>query len=321
MQLCGAAQRGGFGGRMSGTEFIPRADLAAALTARGRIVALLDAACLPGLPERLETYGPALSLFQGDAAKDLRDVSPYLVEMNDKLYRNFVNDKNVHWAMWCKRPGILLATDLSLEALRKHFRRFLRIETAGSVYFFRFWEAAATRAYFQALTTDERRDRWFLPREGGVISAFLIPDTTADGVWIERAADLCAAPPVNRPFTLSNAEFGAIQGARQQEDLAAMVALMAATFPDLAQAMPPADLERGVLRSVGRAWEFGIKQRENAFQIAAWDAHTSGHFEAIDPAGQLRALLEAQINETDKMRRLEDRIAALETVDPAPADG
>lgn len=309
---------------MAGMEFVTRADLADAVIAEsakagdgadggGRIVALLDAACLPGLPERLEDWdAPSLAMFQGDAAEDLRDVAPYFVEMDAAVFRHFVNDQDVHWAMWRKRAGVLIATDLSLEELRKHFRRFLRVETAASVYFFRFWEPAAARDYFRALPRGDRRERWFLPRDGGRISAFLIPDVTADGLWIERGRAAKLDTQNQPPFTISPDEMGAIEEGRRQDDVTMMIALMAATFPDLTRADPPIDLERSVQKSVGRAWEFGIKQRDNAFQIAAWDAHTSGKFETIDPAGHLRALLESPIDEADKMRRLEERIAELE---------
>ena len=178
-----------------GKDLIPRPGLAHDLSAHRTVVALLDAACLPGLPERLESREiPALSLFQGDLATQLRDVAPYLVQMETggALMRDFLNDTDLPWAMWKKRPGILILGDLDLAALQKHFRRLLRVRAEDSTFFFRFWEQASALAYFDALATSADRGRWFYPREGGQIDALLVPDAKADALRV-FAARCCFA--------------------------------------------------------------------------------------------------------------------------------
>ncbi|MCG7628587.1 DUF4123 domain-containing protein [Epibacterium sp. MM17-32] len=299
-------------------DFIARATLLDQGFSTLGLYAVLDGACLPGLPERLEASNAAFEcLFQGDAAEDLRDVAPYLVEVaqGGELLRDFVDTQDTPQAMWHKRPGILIATDMEIAPLRKHLRRFLRVTVEARPYLFRFWEAAPARVYFQALQTQERRSRWFLPRDGGRVDAFLLPDPENDGLWVagpgpSGAADETAAPL--RPFNLSEPELLALRSARTRDNLAEMVALLTQTFPEQVAGKEPAGLERQVQRSVGRAWEFGIRQRANAFRIAAWDLHADGAFEDLDPEAKIRAILELPVGEADKMRRLAARVAELD---------
>ncbi|NHF74316.1 DUF4123 domain-containing protein [Paracoccus xiamenensis] len=299
-----------------GNDLIPREGLRHDLFRHRTVIALLDAACLPGLPERLESREiPAVSLFQGDLTQKLRDVAPYLVQMDTDgaLMRDFVNDSDVPWAMWPKRPGILILAELDLPALQKHFRRLLRVRTDGGTFFFRFWEQASALAYFDALADSEDRGRWFYPREGGQIGALLVPDVRADGLRVFSAGGPRpdTRPWESRPFTLHPPELAALRDTRIQENIQQMIALMLRTFPDRASSLPAGQLEKRVRRSVSRAAEFGIRQRGNAFRLAAWDLHSDDVFEAVDPGKELRRILHAEMLEEDKMRLLAERLAQL----------
>ncbi|WP_414897115.1 DUF4123 domain-containing protein [Rhodovulum sp. YEN HP10] len=302
---------------MSRTSLISRGDLQRHLAASGSTFALLDAARLPGLVDRLEGRGyEPLCLFQGAAAETLADAAPYLVRLegDSDLLRHFLDDGDLYWAMWRKRPGILIETGMTAGALRKHLRRFLRVSIDGTAFFFRFWEPAAAASYFQALTSPARRAPWFFPRETGQIEAFLIPDPRRDGLKVEDMGPVSRADvPSPRPaFTLDAAELAAIRGARVEDDLIEMERLMAETFPAETGALAIEDLRRGLRRSVGRAREFGIRQKRNAFRLAAWDLHCAGPFERTDPTGELRRILEMPHPEADKMRRLTDQIGLIE---------
>lgn len=304
---------------MAHVSVIPHDEAADALAQGGGIVALLDAGRVPGLVERLETgASPYLCLFQGDAAETLADTAPWLVALRpgDPLLRRFLDDRALDWALWDKGAGILLRTNLPLEALRRHLRRFLRIELEDGVFFFRFWQPDMARTYFAGLGP-ARLSRWMFPREGGRIDALLIPDPEAGALIVASspAAPHDTADPGRDPrrgaLSLSRDELALLHQARQQQDLARMTALMAATFPERAGSLAPHTLDRALRRSVARAAEFGIRQSDHAFRLAAWDLHADGAFEREDPEGELRAILEAGFPETDKMRRLSERRALL----------
>lgn len=300
---------------LSGQEFISRQHLTDHLAGRGPVIALLDAASLPGLPERIESRQvEALSLFMGAKAEELRDVAPYLVrlDLNGVFMRDFLNNGQLPWAMWSKRPGLLLLSNLDLKALQKHFRRFLRVQADGNTFFFRFWEPASAIAYFNASAASNDRARWFFPREGGQIDALLVPDLPRDRLCIYTAGPQPQKPVWgNTPFTLQPAELEAMRATRIEQNLQQMVTMMVQAFPDIATKLPPADLNQAVRQSVSRSTELGIHQRKNAFRIAAWDLHSGGRFEDTDPGGSLRHILTASLDETEKMRRLAERIVQL----------
>ncbi len=284
----------------------------------GQVHALLDAARLPGLPELLESRDiPARCLFQGKAADELRDVAPYLAQTDPvgPLLPHLLDDTDMPWAMWQKSPGILIVSDIDLASLTQHFRRFLRVQTDRGPNFFRFWEPVAAQAYFTALEgNDDMQDRWFFPRGGGRITALLVPDVYADEFTAFHSADAPAGPtPLARPFSLGAPEIAALRAARMQEDLTAMLVLMIRTFPERAAQMDQTQLDKAIRRSVARMAEFGIRQRDNVFRIAAWDLHSDGPFENSDKSGRLRQILETNNPEGNKMRDLSQRLAQLET--------
>lgn len=106
--------------------------------------ALLDGAKLPHIQQLLATEGlPHRCLFTGRTKDDMGDVAPWLVALTPTApltRRLFTAGPSPH-DLWRARPGILFQSAQGLDALRKHFRRFVRLQDAGASWFyFRFWE-------------------------------------------------------------------------------------------------------------------------------------------------------------------------------------
>jgi len=106
--------------------------------------ALLDAAKVPGLPEMLETSGlDHACLFQGTAAEELRDVAPWIVQLEEhhKFTQSVFTSGDAPWDMWDNGAGILLRSQGSLAELRRHLRKFTKVrDETNKWYFARFWE-------------------------------------------------------------------------------------------------------------------------------------------------------------------------------------
>lgn len=83
-------------------------------------------------------------LFQGDAAEKMREVAPYIVELD--LHKNFTryvfSASSMPSGLWGKEAGIFIRSRLDRFNLRKHFRRFtyIQVESDKTWVFFRFWE-------------------------------------------------------------------------------------------------------------------------------------------------------------------------------------
>lgn len=120
------------------------------------LFALLDAArddrILVLLRESVEIYR---SLYDGVQGAALEEVAPYLVQLprgSDLLTRLLVEG-------WCRRWGIYISAPLPLRDLRRHLRRFLKVEDeAGEPLYFRFYDPAVLRAFVPTCAPRQRDD-------------------------------------------------------------------------------------------------------------------------------------------------------------------
>lgn len=106
--------------------------------------AILDAAKVTCLPEMLEDSGlDHASLFQGETAKELRDVAPWIVRLEEshRFTRNLFTQGDAPWNMWDLEPGIFLRSTGSLNDMRRHLRKYIRVQNEkGKWLYWRFWE-------------------------------------------------------------------------------------------------------------------------------------------------------------------------------------
>lgn len=116
-----------------------------------RIYAILDAAKIVNLPELLETSGlPHRCLFKGNAYDELKDVAPWIVQLEDgnSFTRNLFTASDAPWHLWDKEPGIYIRSRGTLEDMWNHFRKFTRVQDeTGKWFYFRFWEPKVMARY------------------------------------------------------------------------------------------------------------------------------------------------------------------------------
>lgn len=128
--------------------------------------AILDAGKFQsGLSEIEECEMPFRCLFKGDAAEELKDVAPYLIELDPEsrfTRRLFtwipeIPDAMTTVHLWHKEPGIYIRSRSDFATLWKHFRKFTRVQNeTGAWYYFQFWEPKAALAIFRMLATDQK---------------------------------------------------------------------------------------------------------------------------------------------------------------------
>jgi hypothetical protein len=112
-----------------------------------QVYAVLDAARVFGLPERLAASGhDAVCLFQGAAFDEMADIAPWLVQLDADaplLRALFTSDPEGRHpaALWDAGAGICLSAPCDITAMRAHLRRFVRVtDDAGQWFFLRFWQ-------------------------------------------------------------------------------------------------------------------------------------------------------------------------------------
>jgi hypothetical protein len=109
------------------------------------VYAILDGASVPGLLKQLyrarEEYA---CLYRGELEPDLANVAPYLIKLRQ-------DSPLTHWILtegWGNHWGIFVSSAAGLEALRRHFRTFLRVrDHTGKILYFRYYDPRVLCVY------------------------------------------------------------------------------------------------------------------------------------------------------------------------------
>ncbi len=117
------------------------------------VYAVLDGASVPGLLEKLHAAREEwVSLYRGELEPDLAQVAPYLVKLrNPSPLTDWILSEG-----WGNHWGIFATTPVGIEALRRHFRKFLRVrDHTGKVLYFRYYDPRVMRIYLPTLNRAE----------------------------------------------------------------------------------------------------------------------------------------------------------------------
>src|SRR5688572_16475035 len=91
-------------------------------------------------------------LFSGDLDLDLAKAAPYLLE----LQRQADFTRQLLKMAWGHSWGIFLSSPSPLEELRRHFRRFLRVQgDDGKTLYFRYYDPRVLRVYLPTCSAGE----------------------------------------------------------------------------------------------------------------------------------------------------------------------
>lgn len=145
-----------------------------------RTYAILDAAKMPylltGHLERSELRYQCL--FQGETAEELKEHAPYLVELedgNDFTQRLFTGPEGVN-GLWEKELGIYIRSRAEFDEVRKHFRKFTRVQDEkGSWYYMGLWNPFQTAQNYHQVFAEKSDDALFveflrIPASGSVLA-------------------------------------------------------------------------------------------------------------------------------------------------------
>lgn len=130
--------------------------------------AVLDAACVPNLPEELEASGLAhRCLFRGKAQDDWGHVAPWLVALRpDARLTRRLFTAEPPFGLWDAAAAMFLRSRRTMDDLWRHFRKYTRIQDdAGSWLYFRFWDAQSVRMLQKSVADLPEARRFFAPCE------------------------------------------------------------------------------------------------------------------------------------------------------------
>jgi hypothetical protein len=141
----------------------------------GTLFAVLDACDEPRVPEQVSQWGAehAVSLYRGWAEDDYWGIAPYLAQLDEPMLDWIVEN------LWNDPWGIFAVAPPDLAALRKHFRRFLKVlGPDGKELYFRFYDPRVLPVF---VTTGDRQEMrtffgpvrsFFIANDGGSLNRF-----------------------------------------------------------------------------------------------------------------------------------------------------
>lgn len=203
------------------------------------VLAVLDAAKLPGLPEILVGAGlHHASLYQGQMAARLADVAPYLVALprDATLLRRLLTRGTGPWDWWDKAAATFLDTSATLDGVREHLRRLVHIpDGQGGYAFFRFWEADL----LAAIAIADRPDFALPYRLFGPVDRFIAPQPYWDRVMLITANPTAPRPSGTGRIVLDDPLRAILRDVALNRFAKHLADSCAARFPALMDTVPP----------------------------------------------------------------------------------
>lgn len=140
--------------------------------------AVLDAASVPGLLEKLAGAPEEhLCLYRGELEPDIAVTAPYLVKLREESpFTDWILKEG-----WGRHWGIFVETPVGIEALRRHFRHFLRVKDhTGQILYFRYYDPRVLSIYLPTCNAGEIRVIYgpitrFIAEEEDTGNAFVFP--------------------------------------------------------------------------------------------------------------------------------------------------
>jgi hypothetical protein len=117
------------------------------------VYALLDAARDPLVRAKLTASDVhSACLYEGPIPREIAEVAPYLV----RLGREHRFTQQLLESGWGRSWGVFASTPANFETMRRHFRRFLRVEDEkGRRMLFRWYDPRVLRVYLPTCTQAE----------------------------------------------------------------------------------------------------------------------------------------------------------------------
>ena len=274
--------------------------------------AILDAAKVPNLPELLEVSGLAhRCLFKGDAYDELKDVAPWIVQLEDKnaFTRNLFTRSDAPWHLWDSEVGIYLRSTANLQTLNAHFRTFTKLQqTDGRWRYFRFWEPLVLQAYLTARNDQSgQRCPLFYSHDGNIVTSYMCCPVPGN-ITLHTIQQNDTAPDASLSPKFTPADERAIATAMQRRRQLEVGLALRKSFNDETSGLTDNDLTNLVGRVVQKMARHQVRSVRHIHTFAAWQLIYGDGFESRDPDGYTQRVLEASMSQEQKMVRVKSRL-------------
>ena len=262
---------------------------------------------------------PFRCLFKGEAAQELKQYAPYLMDMTlpegALEDRDLVPDfhKDFFKKHWEQGTGIFIRSKASFEDTWRHFRKFTKYKTReGRSFFFRFWETNSLYDYYsQVALMPDRAKGLFLTKQNHFIEAII--------GYAERLGRLHKIAPnkelletaqiTEEPFVITQPEEQALMAGMLRPYAIEIQKNLLKKQSEMFSQIMPEDMEAIILYCIFRMNKYGIYNMDYLEAIAMKEFNLGLDFETRDPKGVLLDICHSNQSEDAKfsqfMKRLE----------------
>lgn len=253
---------------------------------------------------------PAACLFQGQAAQDLAEAAPYIIDLTlpeghhretetiPRFHRSFFKDH------WNKGTGIILRTTADLATTRAHLRKFTKYqEASGNWYFFRFWDTNISYDYFaQVAQMPSRAKDLFHLKQGDWLSLWVSYNETLQRAHaispdFRQLQDASYSP---FPFQISPVEKDALMRGVLRGFAKDIAREVQADVPDHDERL----VEQKVFDCVTRMHGARIYEVAHLVELARYSLAQDHPFDPEHLDATARHILDSPASEAGKMTRL-----------------
>ena len=257
---------------------------------------------------------PVKCLFTGDAAEELKEVAPYLIDLT--LTNEILNDKDrapqfhrdFFEKHWDKGTGIVIRTTANMYELHHHLRKFTQYENEqGKRFFFRFWETNCSYDYFSQVTKmPERAKRFFQLREGNWIESFVSYSEKMGRLYtIEpQHQQLRAINITELPFSLTPVEQQALMNGVLRPYALIIQHNVMTQYADYFANLEARELEERIMAIVVSMHAYGFHRLDYLQTLVEQGLFFGRDFVEKDYTGRLLNILTASDDEDEKYQRL-----------------
>jgi len=254
-------------------------------------------------------------LLQGQSAQDQEASAPWIVRLEtpNRFTQNvftYTPDRPAPWHYWRHGPGLLIQSAASLDELRSHFRKFLRIrDEAGKAFYLRFWECGPMLDYIRRSSDPKQLAAMWLRTVTGEAVDLVLPISGYCYHCYARG-DVAPTQASRGSFTLSKDDRAALYDGTLRAKASRILYHMECYNTDVFKGRDREALILQAVATIKRLIKYRVTGGRDVARAVRLEVLLRSPLEAWDKSGYLSEVLGSDLRESRKLDLVEAHVDA-----------
>ena len=255
------------------------------------------------------------SLFQGKSQEELKEVAPYLVELeqNNKFTESLFTGPDGVNGLWDKNLGIYIRSRADFDDIRKHFRKFTKLQNEnGKWYYFNLSDFSGIKKLSSNVSVDDssiaRRMFSLTPIDFNFTilgrSNYIFYAISRNLSWDNNVDQ-------DNDLIIKNTDMSALSELRKEQIAHDVAQDMFEAFPDYFADLNLEDTQKIAFSTIKKMSEFGFVNSQQLRHLAAWGIFYGDDFVKKDKSNQLINICRSDLAPADKFSKFAMRMHQL----------